>query len=78
VLDKSARLLAGGRVKLFGAASIYKVRGDHDTYVVVLGDGYRACTCPATGTCSHIAASLLRHEQIGDDRAAKHRAKAAA
>lgn len=35
------------------------VKGDHDTYTVVIEIGDREwCMCPATGDCSHVLAVL--------------------
>lgn len=72
IFDKAARLILDDRVRARGVAAIFDVQGDHDTYRVAIGDDWHSCTCPAVGACSHILAAGLRHEQIGDERAANH------
>ena len=61
---KARRLLHEGRVAPRGAASIYQVVGDHDTYQVTVGEELSACTCPAYGTCSHLTAARLLHHAL--------------
>lgn len=77
-IDKAARLAHEGRVHPAGAASVYHVGGDSAIYRVILLDGEEMCSCPASGTCAHIGAALLRHDEIGDELAAAHAARRAA
>lgn len=63
---KVVRLLAQGRVQPRGAAAIYRVRGDHGGYDVVIGETFAFCSCPAHGECSHIVASQLVQDAMVD------------
>jgi len=66
VIDKAARLYHEGRVNDHGPAHQYEVRGDSWTYRVTLGgsEDLHVCSCPAYGTCSHIAAAMLAHGNL--------------
>lgn len=75
MIEKATRIICDERIEAAGVAALYKVRGDHGTYTVTLGDPYVACTCPATKVCAHITAALYRHEQIGQERAEVYAAK---
>lgn len=75
--SKVGRLLAEKRVMPRGAASVYDIQGDNDTYRVVLGEDFSSCTCPAYGTCSHMTAARLLHDALDEDRRAQHAAKKA-
>jgi uncharacterized Zn finger protein len=55
---KALRLRASGGVDEIHAGRIFRVRGDHGTYLVVVTETAE-CTCPAVGTCAHITAALL-------------------
>ena len=72
---KAVRLLAECKVKPAGGAAVYFVEGTHDTYRVILGDGFATCECPALRGCSHLEAATLLHEALAVERAAAHRAK---
>ena len=59
---KGQRLVDEDRVAATGKPGIYKVKGDHDEYVVWVADadtmaGY--CPCKAHGACSHLFAACL-------------------
>lgn len=79
VTAKALRLRAEGKVREAGRPSrVFIVEGDTGTHtVLVYGVASVTCTCPARGTCSHIAAALL---QVRDERdlAAEAFAQAAA
>ncbi len=76
VLDVTAkvrRLLAKGAVLPLGAAAVYHVEGDHDTYRVILGEDFTSCSCPALRErCSHVCAALLQQAALEDQRAEDH------
>lgn len=60
IVAKAERLIAEGRVQELPRSRVYEVSGDTGIYIVALAreGAERACTCPATGDCSHIAAAL--------------------
>ncbi len=68
--SKAVRLLASGAITPAGAAAVFTVRGDHDTYTTVVGDGFGLCTCPHPGECSHLAAARLLNDAMVDGLAA--------
>lgn len=68
--SKAVKLLAEGRVMPAGAAAVFRVQGDHDTYDVVIGDGFEMCSCPAHGDCSHRTAARLIQAALVDGVAA--------
>lgn len=58
---KAVRLLAEGRVKPDPSpVQVFHVEGDHGTYTVAVGAHVQLCSCPATGSCSHIVAACQR------------------
>ena len=76
-VEKARRLLGSQRVEPLGAGGIWRVEGDHGTYIVAALDDWTtaACTCPAganapkgePSTCSHVAAValLVREHEAG-------------
>ena len=60
ILAKADRLIAQKRICELPAARAYEVEGDTGIYIVTVARGgeIRACTCPARGDRSHIAAAL--------------------
>lgn len=54
---KATRLLDEGRVEPHVGTESFEVMGDSGTYMVVVGEGVRFCSCPATVPCSHIVAA---------------------
>jgi hypothetical protein len=58
-IQKAARLLAEGRVRLVADDQVYIVEGDSDTYYVSAGPRGIHCPCPATTMlCSHALAVM--------------------
>lgn len=63
---KAERLLAEGLVEpLRDPARIFRVAGDHGTYIVAVSPSVRMCTCEhfrrgGAGDCSHITAAVER------------------
>lgn len=61
---KAERLLAEGLVEpLRDPARIFRVAGDHGTYIVAVSPSVRLCTCEHArrgghGDCSHITAAV--------------------
>lgn len=57
---KAERLLANGAVEPERTpAQHFRVRDDHDRYIVSISPFSRICTCPASGSeCSHIRACV--------------------
>ncbi len=65
---KATRLLAEQRVMPIGAATVYEVRGDHDTYRVILGTDWAICPCPAhRELCSHVESARLLDDALAAD-----------
>lgn len=59
VQAKAQRLLCEGRVSPDSApAHVYRVEGDHGTYIVVVGPHVALCSCPSASRCSHIEAAV--------------------
>ncbi len=60
--DKALRLIGAGAVTIRHQGDHVidaDVRGDHDSYPVVIEIGDRErCMCPASGDCSHLLAVL--------------------
>lgn len=62
---KATRLLSEARLQPAGIAAVYTVKGDHDTYRVIVGDGWTQCPCPAhRELCSHAEAAQLLHDAL--------------
>jgi len=57
VIEKAQKLVATGRVRKVDDVQVFDVDGSSGTYQVVLRVGAMSCTCPASGTCSHILAA---------------------
>lgn len=73
VSAKATRLVAEDRVRPEGCAAVLSVTGEHDTYRVVLGDGFALCDCPALREdCSHVLASRLMLDGLASERASAH------
>jgi hypothetical protein len=76
VFEKAQRLVAEERVAPFPQDKVFEVRGDHGTYLVVIGAGHLYCSCPAHCECSHIAAAgLMRLEKQNGRRATADRSR---
>lgn len=60
-LTKARRLLADHKVAVTTVEDLYRVAGDHGSYLVSTdGHRYGVCDCAATVTgCAHLAAVLL-------------------
>lgn len=62
VQEKAKELVSDGLVEIIRNDEVVtraRVYGEHDVYEVLIGPGYRRCSCPALKQCSHIEAVLL-------------------
>lgn len=58
VMAKGMRLADEGRASEL-RGRVFQVEGDSGTYMVAIVKEGELCTCPATGTCSHVVAAVV-------------------